>query len=172
LADDEECILWSGVKAAVAFLRDDKDHSSAGGREDTIRPSLRTFTLIPLTDLDFRNLTEIMSWKLEQKQNVIDSSLEVQRSQISPNFFSRSVSSMVRAAGRTLYNYLPNTYHRLRSDGYQTFLMYSSKYSNGSLEVIQDLALIEQIWNKFPSGVSSTDLREFMKVENLNFSSF
>jgi len=281
LVDHEECILWSGVKAAVAFLRDNKDHSCAGGRADTTQLSRRRISLVPhynsknkfclleesalgrfqtafqskrtrdLTyqvkrssdlrlfaetvenvnlvgrsryipeylqfgffvlvgkycgqsfpywirnggstptmlgdpdlptradyeemselivkafekrcsndrahkiDLDFSNLNEIMSWKLEQKKSfVVDSSDEVQRSQVSSNVFSRSVSSMVLAAGQILYDCLPNTYHWLRPDGYQTFSMYSSRYSNGSQEVIQDLALIEKIWKKFPSGVS------------------
>jgi len=47
LVDHEECILWSGVKAAVAFLRDNKDHSCAGGRADTTQLSRRRISLVP-----------------------------------------------------------------------------------------------------------------------------
>ena len=286
LVDHEECILWSGVKAAIAFLQDNEDHSCAGGRADTTQLSRRRISLVPhynrknkfclleesalerfqtafqsrrtrdltyqvkrskdlrvfaetveevnlvgrsryvpeylqfgffvligkycgqtfpywirnggstptmlgdpdsptradyeemseliveafekrslnkrvhKTDLDSSNLTEIMSWKLEQEKNlVVDVSEEVKRSQVSPNVFSRSASSMALAAGQILYDHLPNVYHLFRPDGYQTFSMYASKYSNGSQEVIQDLALIEKIWSTFPFGVSIAELK-------------
>ena len=35
--DDEECILWTGVEQAVEFLRQNPDHSCAGGRADHMR---------------------------------------------------------------------------------------------------------------------------------------
>jgi len=286
LVDHEECILWSGVKAAIAFLKDNEDHSCAGGRADTTQQSRRRISLIPhynsknkfclleesalerfrvafqskrtrdLTyqvkrstdlrvfaetveevnlvgrsryvpeylqfgffvligkysgqtfpywirnggstptmlgdpdlptradyeeiseliveayekrssnkgmqkpDLDSRNLTEIMSWKLEQKKKfVVDVSEEVKRSQVSPNVLSRSASSMALIAGQILYDHLPNVYHLFRPDGYQTFSMYASKYSNGSQEITQDLALIEKIWNAFPFGVSIAEFK-------------
>ena len=35
--DDEECILWTGVKRAIDFLTENSDHSCAGGRLDNMK---------------------------------------------------------------------------------------------------------------------------------------
>lgn len=47
LVDHEECILWSGVKATIVFLRDNEDHSCAGGISDTAQRSRRKISLLP-----------------------------------------------------------------------------------------------------------------------------
>lgn len=117
---------------------------------------------IQKTNLDFSKLTEIMSWKLEQKNSfVVDVSEEIKRSQIPPNVFSRSAVSKALTAGQILYDHLPNVYHLFRPDGYQTFSIYASKYSNGSQEITQVLALIKKIWNEFPFGVSTAEFKTF-----------
>ena len=47
LVDHEECILWSGIKVAIAFLVDNNDHSCAGGRADTTQLSRKRISLVP-----------------------------------------------------------------------------------------------------------------------------
>lgn len=45
--DDEECILWTGVEEAIEFLKQNPDHSCAGGRVDTTALSRRRLCLVP-----------------------------------------------------------------------------------------------------------------------------
>ena len=44
--DDEECILWTGVEKAVEFLKQNPDHSCAGGRVDTTALSQRRLCIV------------------------------------------------------------------------------------------------------------------------------
>jgi len=128
---------------------------------------------IQKTDIDFSKLTEIMSWKLKQKNSfVVDVFEEIKRSQIPPNVFSRSAVSKALTAGQILYDHLPNVYHLFRPDGYQTFSMYASKHSNGSQEITQDLALIEKIWNEFPFGVSIAGFKKLCESGISRFQHF
>ncbi len=50
LIDDEECILWTGVEKAIKFLKQNPDHSCAGGRIDAVADFRKQF----LVDVNVR----------------------------------------------------------------------------------------------------------------------
>lgn len=45
--DDEECVLWTGINQAIAFLSVNSDHACAGGSAYTTKLSQRRLCLVP-----------------------------------------------------------------------------------------------------------------------------
>ena len=57
-----------------------------------------------------------------------------------------------------LFDYFPQIYWALNKNGLMTFSHYADKYASGSSEVKRDLSDIENLWKRFPKGLSKFEL--------------
>ena len=65
-----------------------------------------------------------------------------------------------------LFDYFPQIYWALNKNGLMTFSHYADKYASGSSEVKRDLADIENVWKRFPGGLSKLKLEyELSKIK-------
>ena len=158
--DDEECILWTGVEQAVEFLRQNPDHSCAGGRADAMEILKSKIVIRPwgywaepfelLQSSGFDRLESVCS-----QSRTANIYYQVLR--------TLDIQTFVEVVDPNLN--IENRYSGFTEIALSGFLTLAGKWQMGTYPYwIRYRELVKHSWNSSPDCLSTADAKEIASI--------